>query len=314
MLAGAFEAGLRALRHEINYFATPLQGRVDILQSTVERVAAIAQRAMGELNQNQAEASLDGSEWPLAECEEFQELQGRVEELEGGAPRGPSFGNETQYDLHRALEEILSDIESVLRQRIAVENVGPTHGPAAKSILDSKFISGLSPLTDDKSAFRQWGAKMANALTHTSPGCRRAIGKMKQIIDKGQGPEESRSGASPDRLGAVSGADLAGLVSSAMAHDGGEVIEQLGSDLSFLLNDKANIGSDILRRIQNVENHAGIRMYAEVYKWFTETSGLGLMEQATRLIAPKRAAKEELVAEAFELWEEKVNRLARFGE
>ena len=55
-------------------------------------------------------------------------------------------------------------------------------------------------------------------------------------------------------------------------------------------------------------------MYAEVYKWFTETSGLGLMEQATRLMAPKRAAKEEQVAEVIELWEEKVNRLARYGE
>ena len=29
---------------------------------------------------------------------------------------------------------------------------------------------------------------------------------------------------------------------------------------------------------------------------------------------PKRAAKEEDVAEAIELWEEKVNRLARHGE
>ena len=95
---------------------------------------------------------------------------------------------------------------------------------------------------------------------------------------------------------------------------GGQVVEQLGSYLRFLLIDKAKIGSDILRRIQKVENHGGIRMYAEVYKWFTETSGLGLMEQASRLMAPKRAAKEELVADAIEFWEEKVNRLARFGE
>ena len=90
----------------------------------------------------------------------------------------------------------------------------------------------------------------------------------------------------------MSGADLSDLVSSGLGPQGGQAVEQLGSDLSFLLIDKAKIGSDILRRIQNVENHGGIRMYAEVYKWFTEASGLGLMGQGARLMAPKRAAKE----------------------
>ena len=39
-------------------------------------------------------------------------------------------------------------------------------------------------------------------------------------------------------------------------------------------------------------------MYAEVYKWLTETSGLGLTEQAGLLMNPKPAAKEEYIAEA----------------
>ena len=55
-------------------------------------------------------------------------------------------------------------------------------------------------------------------------------------------------------------------------------------------------------------------MYAEVYKWFTETSGLGLMEQAAKAMSPSQAAKEDNVADAIELWEEKMNRLARHGE
>ena len=54
-------------------------------------------------------------------------------------------------------------------------------------------------------------------------------------------------------------------------------------------------------------------MYAEVYKWFTETSGLGLMEQAAKLMDPKQASKEEEIAEAIELWEEKTYRPARHG-
>ena len=63
-----------------------------------------------------------------------------------------------------------------------------------------------------------------------------------------------------------------------------------------------------------METHGGIRMYAEVYRLFTETSGLGLKEQATRLMTPKRATKVEHIAEAIELCEENVNRLARCGE
>ena len=46
MLVGAFEAGLRALKNEFNDFVTPLQSRVDILQSTVERVAASTHNAV----------------------------------------------------------------------------------------------------------------------------------------------------------------------------------------------------------------------------------------------------------------------------
>ena len=55
-------------------------------------------------------------------------------------------------------------------------------------------------------------------------------------------------------------------------------------------------------------------MYAEVYKWFTETSGLGLTKQAALLMNPKAASKEEDIAEVIETWEEKVNRLARRGD
>ena len=34
-------------------------------------------------------------------------------------------------------------------------------------------------------------------------------------------------------------------------------------------------------------------MYAEVYKFFTETSGLGPSEEARKLMHPKQATKEE---------------------
>ena len=55
-------------------------------------------------------------------------------------------------------------------------------------------------------------------------------------------------------------------------------------------------------------------MYAEVYKWFTETSGQGLMEQTALMMNPKPAAKEDDIVETIEMWEENVNRLARHGD
>ena len=50
-------------------------------------------------------------------------------------------------------------------------------------------------------------------------------------------------------------------------------------------------------------------MYSEVHWWFTETSGLGLMEQAATQMHPKPAGRQEEVAEAIEAWLEKANRL-----
>ena len=61
--------------------------------------------------------------------------------------------------------------------------------------------------------------------------------------------------------------------------------DQLASDLEFILVDKAKIGSDILHRVQNAKPRGGIMMYAEVYRWFTETSGRGLVELSTQLLS-----------------------------
>ena len=54
-------------------------------------------------------------------------------------------------------------------------------------------------------------------------------------------------------------------------------------------------------------------MYAELYRWFTEISGLGFKERAATLMHRKQAAREDEVAQAIEVWLEKVNRLGRHG-
>ena len=41
---------------------------------------------------------------------------------------------------------------------------------------------------------------------------------------------------------------------------------RLDSDLEFILVERANMGSDILQRVTNVQEYGACRMYAEVHK------------------------------------------------
>ena len=54
-------------------------------------------------------------------------------------------------------------------------------------------------------------------------------------------------------------------------------------------------------------------MYAEAYKFFTETSGRGLSQEVMKLMKPSQAKKESDVSEAIADWEEHMSRLARHG-
>ena len=88
-------------------------------------------------------------------------------------------------------------------------------------------------------------------------------------------------------------------------------VEELDSDLKFIIIDRAKAKSDILQKITNLQKHGGTRMYAEVYKWFAETPGQGLMEQMQAIMNPKAVSNEEETSEAIEAWEAKMKRLAR---
>ena len=56
-------------------------------------------------------------------------------------------------------------------------------------MVESKIIANLNLLSDDKSAFRQWDAKMINALAHFKPGYGKAIEKLKATIGQGRDPD-----------------------------------------------------------------------------------------------------------------------------
>ena len=50
-----------------------------------------------------------------------------------------------------------------------------------------------------------------------------------------------------------------------------------------------------------------------LYRWFTEISGLGLTSQAMKLMHPDPPKKEEDIAECLDNWVERVRRLEAHG-
>ena len=166
--------------------------------------------------------------------------------------------------------------------------------------MDSKAIVALGPLTDDKNSFRQWDLKLINILNKIQPGYGTALERLKQGIDRGEDMEDVRPGATSDSP-IVFGTALIERLRN-MRGDGMDNLDvgELDSDLEYILIDKAKAKSDILQRLTNLQKHGGIRMYAEVYKWFTETSGLGLAKQARQLMNPPPAQNEYDIAERLD--------------
>ena len=61
------------------------------------------------------------------------------------------------------------------------------------------------------------------------------------------------------------------------------------------------------------EGRSGVYIYTDVYKWFTETSGMGLCNQAMNLMAPDPVKKEEDLTEKVEEWVQKLDQMAKYG-
>ena len=57
-----------------------------------------------------------------------------------------------------------------------------------------------------------------------------------------------------------------------------------------------------------------MRAYGVLYRWFTDVSGLGLPEQARRLMQPEPPKKEEDLAESIDGWLDKLRRQEAHGD
>ena len=75
-------------------------------------------------------------------------------------------------------------------------------------------------------------------------------------------------------------------------------VEMLDRDLINVLLGKA-VGT-VSTKVTNGEAKGGIHVYTEVYKWFTETSGLGLTEQARKLLHADPVKQETEIPDRVE--------------
>ena len=153
---------------------------------------------------------MDAATKPLQES--YQRFEARMDELEAEASLNPGVG-----------------VTSAAKR-------------TTKSIVESKLVANIGPLTDDKDSFRQWDEKMVNVLTHLNKAYGPAIACIKDLVDRGRGPggtytlPDTHRGMSPDRItgaSAVASLTLAEMVKAGVqASDGYIDTDQLDEDLS----------------------------------------------------------------------------------
>ena len=137
----------------------------DALEATVFQVTGSAQEAAAHLNELHQKSQSEWSDWSLADTDEYQDLKARIEALEAGDPSVPAFGAEIPAeDLFRNLAERVADLEAEGPRGSSGAGTGLQPKKNSKSVVESKVVANLGPLTGDKSKFRQWDIKMVNAL------------------------------------------------------------------------------------------------------------------------------------------------------
>ena len=57
----------------------------------------------------------------------------------------------------------------------------------------------------------------------------------------------------------------------------------------------------------------GIEAYQKLYKWYSGTTGIGLMERTKLAMNPIAPKREEDMAGALDMWLERVKELKRYG-
>ncbi len=84
----------------------------------------------------------------------------------------------------------------------------------------------------------------------------------------------------------------------------GDEFDKVSGDVWNILIDYAE--AEPYDKIKMVPNGQRVVAYGDLYRWFTEVSGLGLAEQAWMVMHPAPPKREEKLAERIEMWQDKM--------
>ena len=199
--------------------------------------------------------------------------------------------------LHQALVNQLNQMETLhqtlVNQLNAMPNVtgrGPQHPREQRPILEFKVVLQQSKLGNDRKEYKQWQEKMKNALDQVNPDIRITMEKIEsEIWGKG---EEAEWMLKDDQL----------RVLLMIEPDRWKEIKR---DLYAVLTEKTEGDAWVLTKNRNRD---GLMGYMRIHKWFTETSGRGLVDRKRAVMRPNEAKDHEMFT-AIEAWEEELREL-----
>jgi hypothetical protein len=161
----------------------------------------------------------------------------------------------------------------------------------SRGVMEHRVIQGLRAVNGDKALFRQWHQKFVTAMGQVKEVYEEIIHNMVKEIDLGK--------------------DLESTLKK-LAEVYGEVWFDVSGDVYKVLIDKSE--AEAYDKIKMVRPGDGLKAYGIMYRWFTDVSGLGLAEQARRLMHPDPPKKEEDLSESVEAWQDKMRRLEAHGD
>ena len=174
------------------------------------------------------------------------------------------------------------------RMRSYVAGAGAGRVPFDKSAMEFKVVQNLGKVSGDKAKFRQWNHKLASALSLVNDDYADIMDKVGRELDVGKPMDDVEDDAGKRRGFA-----------------------KLNQDLYNIIIDKAE--GEAYDRIKNLKAGDGLHAYMVLHKWFTDVSGMGLAEQARKLMHPDPPKDESGLSEAIETWTDKVKRLEAHG-
>ena len=168
---------------------------------------------------------------------------------------------------------------------------GGRGGGKDRGVLEFKAIQFLKPLGGDKSMFRQWHQTLVSAMYTVKDEYGDILKAIATELDTGAKVDDMR-----DKLDETFDS---------------EDLDDITRKLYTIIMDKSE--GEAFDKMKGVQERDGLEGYGRIYQWFTEISGLGLAEQARRLMHPDPPKKEEDLAEYVDLWCERVRRLEAHG-